>query len=164
MSSDVLRPCKLAAWLVKTRIDTFGPGFKSAYGWAANGPNDHVHGFDDMEKRTSLAHWRPSYKTASHQVHATPNAMFAWIAVYGRHGFLGGRSMLGVADPGQRAAISLNQVTAAVATYRKSSPTFDTLLTLKILRLVCTVTITRFLEAHQRQHRVLAKRRRRKRQ
>jgi hypothetical protein len=123
--------------------------------------NDHVRGFDDVEKRTSLSHWRPSYKTASYQVHATSNAMFEWIAIYGRHGVLGGRSMLGVAEPGQRTAISLNQVTGAVATCKNPSPTFDTVLTLKILSLACTETINAFIEAHRRQQRVLAKRRRR---
>jgi hypothetical protein len=143
--------------LVLRRVATFGPSFNRPYGWAANGPNDYVRGFDDVEKRTSLSHWRPSYKSASHQVHATPNAMFEWIATYGG-GLLGGRSMLGVAQPGQRTAISLNQVTAAVATSRKPSPTFDTVLTLKILSLACTQTINEFIEAHRKQQRVLAKR------
>ncbi|MPY87563.1 MAG: hypothetical protein GEU99_06555 [Luteitalea sp.] len=147
--------------IVRKRIATFGPGFRSPYGWAANGPSDHVRGFDDVERRTSLSHWRPSYKAASHQVHATPNAMFEWIAVYGSDGPLGGRSMLGVADPGQRTAISLNQVTAAVATCGKPSPTFDTVLTLKILRLACTEAINDFIEAHRKQQRLLAKHRRR---
>jgi hypothetical protein len=146
--------------LVKKRLATFGPGFGKPYGWAANNPNDKVRGFEDVEKRTSLSHWRPSYKSASHQVHATPNAMFEWIAIYGSDGPLGGRSMLGVADPGQRTAISLNQVTAAVATCGKPSPTFDTVLTLKILRLACTVTINDLIEAHRKQQRVLAKHRR----
>jgi len=149
--------------IVKKRIATFGPGFKSSYGWAANGPNDHVRGFDDVEKRTSLSHWRPSYKSASHQVHATPNATFECIAIYGRDGFLGGRSMLGVADPGQRTAISLNQATAALATCGKSGSTFDTVLTLKILSLACTETINDFLEAHRLQRHVLRNHRRRKR-
>ena len=148
--------------LVIKRVATFGPSFKKPYGWAANGPNDDVLGFADVEKRTSLSHWRPSYKSASHQVHATPNAMFEWIAIYGSDGALGGRSMLGVADPGQRTAISLNQVTAAVATCGKPGPTFDTVVTLKILSLACTDTISDFIEAHRKQQRVLAKRRRRK--
>lgn len=136
--------------LVTRRLATFGPSFKRPYGWAANGPHDDVRGFDDVEKRTSLSHWRPSYKSASHQVHATPNAMFEWIAIHGGDGALGGRSMLGVADPGQRTAISLNQVTAAVANCGKPSPTFDTVLTLKILSLVCTDTINDFIEAHRK--------------
>lgn len=146
--------------LVKKRVATYGPSFKRPYGWAANGPNDHVRGFEDIEKRTSLPHWRPSYKSASHRVHATPNAIFDWIALHGPDA-LGGRSMLGVADPGQRTAISLNQVTAAVATCGTPSPTFDTVLTLKVLSLACTDTINAFIEAHRRQQRVLAKRRRR---
>jgi hypothetical protein len=150
--------------LVRKRLATFGPSFKKPYGWAANGPNDDVRGFDDVEKRTSLSHWRPSYKSASHQVHATPNAMFEWIAIYGGDGALGGRSMLGVADPGQRTAISLNQVTAAVATCGKPSSTFDTVLTLKILSLACTETINDFIEADRKQQRVLRSRRRRERQ
>jgi hypothetical protein len=87
--------------------------------------------------------------------------MFEWIAIYGRQGVLGGRSMLGVAEPGQRTAISLNQVTGAVATCKSPSPTFDTVLTLKILSLACTETINGFFEAHRRQQRVLAKRRKR---
>jgi hypothetical protein len=148
--------------LVMKHLATFGPSFKKPYGWAANGPNDDVRGFDDVEKRTSLSHWRPSYKSASHQVHATPNAMFEWIAIYGSDGALGGRSMLGVAEPGQRTAISLNQVTAAVATCAKPAPTFDTVLTLKILTLACTDTINHFTEAHRKQQLVLAKRRRTK--
>jgi len=144
--------------IVKKQTATYGPGFKSSYGWAATGPNDHVRGFEDVEKRTSLSHWRPSYKSASHQVHATPNAMFEWIKIYGRRGFLGGRSMLGVADPGQRTAISLNQVTAAVATCGRPSPTFDTVLTLKILSAACSETINGFTDAHRQQQRVLENR------
>jgi hypothetical protein len=116
-----------------------------------------VRGFEEVESRTSLSHWRLSYKAASHQVHATPNAMLEWIAVYGSDGAVGGRSMLGVADPGQRTAISLNQVTASVATCGKPSPTFDTVLTLKILSLACTEAINDFIEAQQKQQRLLAK-------
>jgi hypothetical protein len=89
--------------------------------------------------------------------------MFEWIAIYGSDGALGGRSMLGVEDPGQRTAISLNQVTAAVATCGKPSPTFDTILTLKILSLACSDTINDFIEAHRKQQRALARRSRRKR-
>jgi hypothetical protein len=87
--------------------------------------------------------------------------MFEWIAIYGGDDALGGRSMLGVADPGQRTAISLNQVTAAVASCGKPSPTFDTVLTLKVLRLACTEAINNFIEAHRKQQRLLAKHRRR---
>ena len=88
--------------------------------------------------------------------------MFEWIAIYGADGALGGRSMFGVADPGQRTAISLNQVTAALATGGKPNPTFDTVLTLKILSLACTEIINAFIEAHRKQQRVLAEHRRRK--
>jgi hypothetical protein len=139
-------------------LTAFGPSFKGAYGWAASGPNDYVRGFEDMEKRISLSHWRPSYKAASHQVHATANAMFAWIARYGRSGFLGGRSVLGVADPGQCAAISLNQVSAAVVMCGRVEPQLDTIIMLKVLGLACTATINNFLKAHRRQQQELRRR------
>lgn len=146
---------------VAKRMTTFGQQFIRPYGWAASGPNDYVRGFEDVESRTALSHWRPSYKTASYQVHASPNAMFEWIALYGRDGVLGGRSMLGVADPGQRTAISLNQATAALAGYSGQNTTFDTIVTLRILRLLCDRTIANLLTAHQRQQRVLGRARQR---
>ena len=100
----------------------FGREFAKPYGWAAAALRLPKPTFADIERASSLEHLRPYYRMASQNVHATPKGILFRLGLTDEAVLLAGPSNIGLADPGQSAAISLMQVTASLL---QLAPTLD---------------------------------------
>ena len=113
-------------------VKCFGNNYKDQYGWATKALNKAKVRFSDLEIESGLAHLRPYYRMASHNVHANiKGAKFKLgMAPRAESILLAGPSNYGFTDPAHGAAISLMQITTALLNTR---PNFDRLVILKIL-------------------------------
>jgi len=114
-------------------VARFGSSFKGEYGWAAKALNKERVLFSDLERDAGLAHLRPYYRMASHNVHANiKGAKFKLgMAPQAAPLLLAGPSNYGFTDPAHGATISLTQVTVALLNTR---PNLDRLVILTILQ------------------------------
>jgi hypothetical protein len=142
-------------------VQRFGSNYEEAYGWAAENTSEKIRSFAVIEARVDMEHWRPFYKAASLRVHASPHALFNRFSSYKSEVLIAGPSVFGLADAGQGVAISLNQITSAVASLEDVR--LDTLVTLKVLNQLGLETIDAFVTA-QRQLEAAEDRRRRRNQ
>jgi hypothetical protein len=97
-------------------INKFGLSYKNPHGWASAAlAKDHPT-IADIESDVGLAHMRPYYKMASHNVHANPEGIFFKLGLIPESGdiLLTGPSNLGLPDPGHSTAISLLQITTTL--------------------------------------------------
>jgi hypothetical protein len=101
-----------------------------------------------IETRVDMEHWRPFYKAASLRVHASPHALFNRFSSYKSDVLIAGPSVFGLADAGQGVAISLNQITSAVASLKDVS--LDTLVALKVLNQLGLETIDAFVTVQRK--------------
>jgi len=110
----------------------FGSSFKGEYGWAAEALNKKTVSFSDLEREAGLAHLRPYYRMASHNVHANIKGATFKLGMAPKAAplLLAGPSNYGFADPAHGAAISLTQVTVALLNTR---PSIDHLVILTIM-------------------------------
>lgn len=96
-------------------IARYGPGFAGRFGWARKAlrtSGDPELG--DLERATKLSHWRPYVDLAHGPMHAGARAMIFDLGTpHDDVGTVIGSSNLGMADPGQCAALSLIACTAA---------------------------------------------------
>lgn len=103
----------------------FGRSFKSQYGWAAVALSNQSPKFADLEKDVGLDRFRPYYKMASQNVHATTKGITHKLGLLpGFDILLLERSDVGLADPLHGTAISLLQITSTFITIK---PTIDLL-------------------------------------
>lgn len=104
----------------------FGETYAQDYGWAASAFGGKAPRFIDIEKKVGLAHLRPFYKMACHNVHAGPKGVFFRLGLCpgSEPILLAGPSDAGLADPAQGMAISLGQITS---TLLNTKPSLDTL-------------------------------------
>jgi hypothetical protein len=104
----------------------FGEAYAQDYGWAASAFGGKAPRFIDIEKKVGLAHLRPFYKMACHNVHAGPKGVFFRLGLCpgSEPILLAGPSDAGLADPAQGMAISLGQITS---TLLNTKPSLDTL-------------------------------------
>ena len=125
----------------------FGDSYTEQYGWAAEALHNKNPNFSDIEEKVGLAHLRPYYKLASHNVHANPKGAFFKLGLLpGAQMLLAGPSDLGLADPGHGTAISLAQITFTLLTMK---PNIDRLVMCRILERLEREVGEAFLEAHQ---------------
>ncbi|MBI4608062.1 MAG: hypothetical protein HY726_03530 [Candidatus Rokubacteria bacterium] len=109
----------------------FGEPYGAEYGWAAEALGMKNPKFSDIERSAGLAHLRPYYKLASHNVHANPKGAFFKLGLLpDQQMLLAGPSDLGLADPGHGTAISLSQITFTLLTMK---PNIDRLVICQIL-------------------------------
>lgn len=102
-------------------LKTYGEDFRQDFGWVPSSilraPN-----FKEMERHVKLDHLRPYYRMASQNVHSGPKGISVKLGLLrsGSHKPMlpAGRSNYGLADPGQGAAISLNQITTCLLSIR----------------------------------------------
>lgn len=104
------------------------PDLDAKNGWA-NGLGGHRHPtFEQLEELVGLAHLRPFYDLASHEVHANAKGTRLNVLTRGARAYKStGSSDAGLAEPGQMALISLNQATAAMLDSRRDVPPSDLL-------------------------------------
>jgi len=98
--------------------------------------------------------WRPYYKMACQGVHAGAQSLFFSLGIPTSSSveLLAGASNTGLADPGHCAAISLTMVSAALFTVR---PQLDSLVSGKIMLMLCDDIGDAFLEAHDETERIM---------
>ena len=112
-------------------VQMHGPPFKTQYGWAAGALNHKQPTLRDIERAAGIDHFRAHYRMASHNVHANPKGVFFKLGLIEEVDMLlAGPSNAGLADPGDSAAISLMQVSAALGTLQ---PNLDSLVILRVL-------------------------------
>ena len=126
-------------------VDLYGKDFGTQYGWAAAFLKKPNPSFSDITQSVGLEHFRPYFRMASHGVHANPKGVFNQIGVLSDEVLLAGPSNFGMADPGHNSAISLYQATVFLLTQR---PTFEALLTLKIMERLTGEIGEALIEAH----------------
>ncbi len=108
---------------LKTRkeelCDRYGKEYASQYGWAANTLNSKRPTFSDIEKASEMAHFRPYYRMASHNVHANPKGICYNLGLPHRKALLlAGPSNYGLAEPAHGVAISVRQATVPMLSTR----------------------------------------------
>jgi hypothetical protein len=101
---------------VANLVKRFGKSYKKEYGWALPlFPQRTRVTFRDLEELACLNHIRPYYGLANHGVHAdSKGARLNKLTLQNENVLLVGPSDLDLADAGQCAAISINQVTASL--------------------------------------------------
>jgi hypothetical protein len=126
-------------------VNRFGEIFKTDYGWVSPLIPGKRPSFSDIEQKVGLDHFRPYYKLASHNVHANPKGIFHKLGLLpGRNVLLAGPSNVGLAEPGQGAAISLGQITAALL---NTETNLDKLVILNILKMLTDEICHEFVSA-----------------
>lgn len=114
-------------------LNKYGGNYRRPYGWASLALGKNNPAIADIEADVGLAHMRPYYKMASHNIHANPQGIFFRLGLIPESGdiLLTGPSNLGFSDPGHCAAISLLQITMNLLT--TIEPNLDRLVILNIL-------------------------------
>lgn len=109
----------------------YGRAFLSAYGWAGAFMTNKEPKFGDLEIAAQQATMRSYYRMASHPVHAGPKGITFQLGALGdRSTILAGASNAGFADPSERTAVSLVQLTMLVM---EPSEVLDDLVALRCL-------------------------------
>lgn len=109
----------------------YGKEFLSAYGWAGAFLTNKEPKFTDLELAAQQPAMRSFYRMASHPVHAGPKGItFQLGAMSDRSTVLAGASNAGFADPTERTAVSLVQLTMLMI---QPSEVMDDLVALRCL-------------------------------
>ena len=118
-------------------------------------PHRHrlVQSIPNIEADVELDHYRPYYQMASHNVHGGSHAAFFKLGIgeTDRTVLLAGPSNQGLADPGHGVALSLTQMTAALA---DAYPTVDRLVSVMVMNLLQHETGEAFLRANEKAERI----------
>jgi hypothetical protein len=91
-----------------TLCEKFGRGYEKDWGWAANIIDDP--NFSKIEEYVAMDHLRPYYKMANISTHAGSKGIRFHLTSPNKNLIHAGPGNMGMADPGQLAAISLLQV------------------------------------------------------
>lgn len=96
--------------------DKFGSSFTKKYGWASQVVGKESPAFSEIEHFMTMAHMRPYYRLASHNVHANPRGVFFKLGLTSTKEdiLLSGPSDIGFDEPASGTALSITQVTAAL--------------------------------------------------
>jgi hypothetical protein len=128
-------------------LEIYGPSFSKQYGWAASVFADKDPSFKDIERKAGIGHLRGHYRLASHNIHANPKGVFFKIGLTDESAcLLAGPSDMGLADPGQAAAISLLQITTELGLVK---PNLDSLVVLRVLQRLSNEVEEALAKAHQ---------------
>ncbi len=130
-------------------LTRFGRSFSTEYGWAASALVGKEATLANIEADVKLDHYRPYYQMASHNVHGGSHAALFKLGIgeTDRTVLLAGPSNQGLADPGHVVALSLTQMTAALA---DAYPTVDRLVSVTVMNILQRETGEAFLRAHEK--------------
>lgn len=113
-------------------VSRYGKKYAGPYGWAHAAmvqvdpkfEKTVTVNFPAIESVVSLDHLRPYYRMASHSTHANPKGILFTPDLLDSQPsvLLAGPGSTGLADPGQCALISLQQVTATLLSYKTGPP------------------------------------------
>jgi hypothetical protein len=129
-------------------IKRFGKSFNGDYGWAASIIQKDRPTFRDIEEMVQLDYIRPYYKLACSNVHAGAKGAFERLGLYKDNSnvLLAGPSSIGLADPGQAAALSLSQITTCLLL---AEPTLDSFVVIRLVDRLAKQVGRVFLEAQK---------------
>ncbi|MBM2614378.1 hypothetical protein JIG36_02250 [Actinoplanes sp. LDG1-06] len=119
-------------------IEKYGREFREPYGWAvplfAAKPNPK---FSDLEQLAEFAFYRPFYKRSSHEVHSGSKG-FKMNITEGKRGkrLETGRSLEGLAEPGNLTAMLLTQCTSSYLVDSVNTASPESMLALKSIILL----------------------------
>jgi hypothetical protein len=136
---------------IKARYDAalakYGRDFRHPQGWAAHHLNKANPSIADVQEGSGIEHLLPYYRLASHNVHANPKGVFYKLGLLGESDILlAGPSNAGLADPGHNTALSILQVSMALA---QLHPTFDHNVAMLIMSTLVDEIGESLLESHQ---------------
>jgi hypothetical protein len=130
----------------------YGTNYRETYGWAASLVPHGKPKFKDLEALTNVAHLRPHYRWASHEVHSDSKGLSQnTLRRSGAEWQSTGPTNSGLADPGHMALISLHQTTVALLLCLESPEPSD-LLALVGLQELVDRSGTAFLDAQRLLH------------
>ncbi|MBM7165622.1 DUF5677 domain-containing protein [Pseudomonas aeruginosa] len=114
-------------------VEKYGQDFKNSYGWAEAFLNKKRVNFLDIEEYVGLDHWRPYYKWASQNIHATAKTLTCSLGMVEakEEGLLAGPSNSGLTDPAHSMAISLVQLTTVLLSV---DPNLDDLVSMNMIK------------------------------
>lgn len=123
------------------------PQFDSDYGWAAEALGIERPHLLHIEESVGLDHFRPYYKLACQNVHASSKGSIERLGMPGgSDALLAGPSNAGLSDPGQNSAISLYRSSLALGLL---VPTMDSLVVLRVLAGLVDDACQSFHAAHE---------------
>lgn len=130
-------------------VAKYGKEFACDYGWAAAATGCKRPSLYDLEAQIELKHLRPYCRMASDNVHANAHGTYFRLGAneYTDEVLLAGPSVLGLADPGQLTAISLNQITETLITSR---PNLDGEIVSNVLQGLLEEIGDAFIQVHRR--------------
>jgi hypothetical protein len=100
-----------------------------------------------VQEASGIEHLLPYYKLASHNVHANPKGVFYKLGLIGESDILlAGPSNAGLADPGHATALSVLQVSVALAQLHS---TFDHNVAMAVMTTLVDEIGKSLLESHQ---------------
>jgi hypothetical protein len=129
-------------------IIQFGKNYSGDYGWATIETGVKQPTFRDIEKKIEMAHMRPFYKMASHNVHANPKGVLFKLGLLPIEPeiLLAGPSIIGLDEPGQGTAISILQATTALLAIEAN---IDRLVSCDILKRFSKETMNAFVKVQE---------------
>jgi hypothetical protein len=131
-------------------LGRFGKEYGDTYGWAAVLFNGRPPKFSELESLAEVAHLRPHYRWASHEVHSDAKGLEANTLTRGNVQWQStGATNAGLADPGHMALISLHQCTVALL-LSPEDPTPKDLVALMAIQALVDRAGDAFLAAHHR--------------
>jgi hypothetical protein len=126
-------------------IELYKKPFKERYGWAADALNNPNPNFTDIMRNVEFSHLLPSYRMASYAIHANSKCLMFKLASPEEDLILTGESNIGMADPGQRAAISLLQINVALL---NSKISIENLAKIRSMMLLVNEINKAFIDVH----------------
>jgi len=130
-----------------SKLAMYGPNFEDDYGWAYEIVGTKKPKIWQLEKLVHLDHMRPYYRLASHGVHLNPKGItFQLEKPYPENRMVMEGSNAGLADPGQRALISLSQCTITLIA---SKPDVEVLTTATALLRIVDDACAAFIKVHR---------------
>ncbi len=150
------REAKRTERIYQSVLQKYGNSFKNQYGWAAKHLGKANPNFADLEEAAQRSHMRSHYKMASQNVHAGVKGITDQFGMLpDSPAILAGVSNAGLDEPGQNAAITLNQITFLLLGPRIQ---LDELVTMRILVDIQKQTIDAFARAGRKLEREVKRR------
>jgi hypothetical protein len=128
-------------------VAEFGRDFGKEYGWAAPALGKQRPSFRGIEENVQQDHYRPLYKSACVNVHASPKRIGFSLGWVGLNVLPAGPSNMGLADPGMGTAISLSQLTNSLLVQHA---TIERICTMRALQALVERSKTAFMSVHAR--------------
>ncbi len=129
-------------------IRLYGKSFKESYGWASHALDNPKPNFSNIEEAVELDHFRPYYKWASQNIHASVLGIQNQLGLAKTEDdiLLAGPSDSGMTDPAELASISLSLISITLLSINS---TVDSMILQKIILKYSKEIVTPFLKIEE---------------